>query len=94
VRQGSVRGRQQPLHVDRDHPVPFGEVSTNHGAEQHDACVVDQVVEASEPLDGLCHRSPGLATVGDVGLDGQGGAAVLADVDGQAVESVLAAGHE
>jgi hypothetical protein len=58
--------------------------------EQHHAGVVDERVEATElghrPFDGVCR----LPLVGDVGLEDEHGAPVVADDGGQRLQTVLA----
>ena len=69
VRQRRVRDVQQPLEVERDHPVPLLDRGVDDGAEQHHAGVVDHGVQPAEllrrALDGrvACSRSVTSASI-------------------------------
>ena len=90
MRQGRVRDVQEALLVDRDHPLPFLDVGADDGAEKHETGVVDQDVQATEPVDHGVHGTLGLGPVGDVGLDREGGAADSFDFGNEGVEAVFA----
>jgi hypothetical protein len=91
VRQGGVGGVHQTLLIDRDHPLPFLGVGNVDGAQEHEAGIVDEDVETAKPVDDRLYSGFRLPAVGDVGLDGQGGAAGGLDLVHQGVEPVLAA---
>ena len=61
VGQRGVRAAQQPLDVDRQHPLPFLQRRVDGRAEQHHAGVVDQRVQPAELVDGPLRRAPGPA---------------------------------
>jgi hypothetical protein len=63
-------------------------------AEQHDARVVHEDVEAAEPLHGLRHGVLRLGLVGDVGLEDQGRATCALGARGEVLQAVPAAGDE
>ena len=75
VRQGGLGHEEQAVLVDRDHPLPLRDILSEDGSEQHQTGVVDEDVEASEPVDDRLHGAFGLDAVGDVGGHGEGGAA-------------------
>jgi len=94
VRQRGVGGVEQALVVDGDHPVPFVDVRADHGAEEHQARIVDQGVEASEPGDRLPYGGHGLGAVGDVSFHDERGAAYLLDLGREGLQAVAASSHE
>ena len=71
------------MHVELDHPLPLRQGRADRRAEQHHAGVVDERVEAAQlgdrPLDGVGR----LLLVGDVGLQHQRRAALVADARGE-----------
>jgi hypothetical protein len=79
---------------DGDHSVPLVGVRADHGTEEHQACVVDQGVEASEPGDSLLYGVLGLGAIGDVGLNYERGAARGLDLGRQRLQAVAAPGNE
>ena len=88
VREGGAGGGEQALDVDGDHAVPLLGVGADDRAQEHQAGVVDQGVQPSEPLDGLLDGRLGLGAVGDVGFHGQRGAARLVDLGGEGFQTV------
>ena len=85
VRQRGLGHEEQAVLVDRDHPLPFLDVLIDDGSEQHQPGVVDEDVEASEPVDDRLHGAFGLDAVGDVGGHGEGGAARGLDLGDEGV---------
>jgi len=94
MRKGCPRGVEQALQVDRDHPVPVVGGRVEDRPEQHHAGVVDQDVQSPELGHGSLDGGLGLPWVGDVGRDGQRGAAGPLDVVDDGRETVLAARYE
>ena len=72
VRQGGVGAVEEAQYVQLDHPLPLFDRGVDDRAEQHDARVVDQGVQAAQ----LAHRAAdgvlGLGLISDVGLDHEG----------------------
>jgi hypothetical protein len=64
---------RETLGIGGDHAVPRLGVCPDDGTEGHQAGVVDQGVQASEPFDGLLYGCLGLRAVGEVGLHGSVG---------------------
>jgi hypothetical protein len=94
MRQSGTGGREQTLDVDGNHAVPLVDVGTDHGAQEHQAGVVDERVQPSESLDGLVDSALGLGAVGDVRSDDERRAACRFDVGGKSFQSILAASDE
>ena len=89
VRQRRVGDVEQPVEVERDHPLPLLDRGVDDRAEQHHARVVDHRVEPAELGGRALHGRDRLLAVGDVGLDRE-----PADLGRERVEAVLAAGGE
>jgi hypothetical protein len=89
-----VGGVEQALVVDGNHPVPLIGVAVDDRTQQHESGVVDQGVQAAEPVDGLGDGGLCLGAVGDVGLDRERRATGLLDLRSQVLQSVLAPGDE
>ena len=74
-----------------DHALPLLDGSSLDRSEKHDTGVVDNRVEAAELGDGSFDGRLGLVLVGDIGLEGEGAAALVFDLTDQLVEAVLPA---
>ena len=89
VGHGRVRAVEQAKHVELHHPLPLLQRRAGRRAEQHHPGVVDERVETAQFGHGLLNRRGRLLLVGDVGLQHQRGAALLADARGQRFQPVL-----
>jgi hypothetical protein len=80
-RNAEFAPERHAFHVDRERPVPHAFVGRVHRAvvAQHDAGVVVQDVEASEPVDRRPNHLGGVALSRDVGVDEQRLAALPVD---------------
>src|SRR5690606_31144056 len=74
--------------------VPLVDAEHLERRERHDAGVVDEDVDASEPPGGAVDEGLYLIAVGDVGGDGEGLPAVLFDLGRERLDPVSAAGAE
>src|SRR5579859_1718465 len=90
--QGEHRGNavERALDVDVDHRVPFLGVGLGHGADGHDAGIVEEHVELAEVNDDRVHHRLDLRLVGYVEQIGLGLAALRGDFGDDGVELVLA----
>ncbi len=88
MRQRSVCAVEQAENVELDHPLPFRQRRVDNGAEQHDAGIVDQRVQAAKLSHAALYRACRLLLVGDIGLDHQRCPAGLANVCGQRFQPI------
>ena len=93
VRQGGVRAVEQAEHVEPDHPLPLFERRVDDRAQEHDARVVDQRVQAAQ----LRHRGGDgalcLRRIRDVRLDHQRRVRATEPL-GQGLETIAPPGHQ
>lgn len=94
VRERRLGDVEETLDVEVDHPLPFLDVGIEGRAEQHQAGVVDDGVEAAELGDRALDQGLGGGAVGDVGLDRERLAAGVVDFLDQFLQSVVATGGD
>ena len=66
LRQDTLAGMEHPSQIDREHPFPFGRGNIVEQLLLSDSSVIDQHINAAEPLFNSIHHSPHLDTVRDI----------------------------
>src|SRR6201993_4020230 len=82
-----------PAGVGGDDLVEGFDVAFGDGRESHDACVVDYDVDLAEGFEGLLEELPDVVGIGDVGLNGEGAAALAGDLVDDLFRLACAAGE-